>query len=473
MNSPIEQEHPDYALNVKMWKRYHDLYSGGERFRLCAAEYLIPRQKEPGDVYRERLARVFYENYIGSIIDWYMATLVRKEPVIEFEGSNDQAKAFFSRFIGNCDLRGTTLTQFYRQVLTEALVCGKAYVVADFPKASGPALTRADEDASGRSNAYLVSYTAEEVINWAMNDNGEFDWVVIRTSCLKQDSVDSFGWNKETRWIHYDRTNYAIYVQREGETPKQVELVERGQHGFACIGKVPVFELKISDGLWLTNKSALLQLEHFNKSNALGWALTMGLFATPVIFSDREFTQVTGESYYVQLGPQDRFGWTEPEGKVFQIAADNLDRLKDEIYRVCYLMQQAGNNTGQQQSGLSKQWDFSVTQEILGAYGDLMKDSIRNVLNRIAEARQDGLMVDVTGLDEFDITDFGTEANDAKSLLDLGIHSPTLKKQVFKRVALKYLSDARQEMKNRIAEEIDSDQVNSPAGSGSPPPVAG
>ena len=108
------------------------------------------------------------------------------------------------------------------------------------------------------------------------------------------------------------------------------------------------------------------------------------------------------------------------------------------------------------QSGLSKQWDFSVTQEILRAYGDVVKDSMRNVLNAIAAARQDDMTIDVTGLDEFDITDFSTEASDAQSLLNLGIESPTLKKQVYKRVALKYLCDARQEIKNRIAEEIDA-----------------
>jgi hypothetical protein len=79
------------------------------------------------------------------------------------------------------------------------------------------------------------------------------------------------------------------------------------------------------------------------------------------------------------------------------------------------------------------------------------------------------LTIDVTGLDEFDITDFGTEANDAKSLLNLGINSPTLKKQVFKRVALKYLSDARQEIKNRIADEIDAEPVGTPAGNQQPP----
>ena len=219
---------------------------------------------------------------------------------------------------------------------------------------------------------------------------------------------------------------------------------------------MPVFELRVSEGLWLTNKIALLQLEHFNKSNALGWALTMGLFAMPVIYSEREFNQITGESYYIQLGPEDRFGWTEPAGNVFQIAADNLGRLKDEIYRVSYLMQQAGDGSGAMQSGLSKQWDFSVTQEILRAYGDIVKDSMRNVLSAIVAARQDELTIDVMGLDEFDITDFSTEVADAKSLLALGIQSPTLTKQIQKRVAMKYLCDARQEIKNRIAEEIDA-----------------
>jgi hypothetical protein len=451
----IEQEHPDYTAKARMWRRYRDLYAGGEQFRGNAAEYLLRRQKEPIEVYQERLARVFYENYLGAIVDWYTATLVRREPILEFAGTNDPAKEFFGKFVQNCDLRGTTLTQFFKQQMTEALVCGKSYTVVDFPRTDGPALTRADEDESGRSRAYLVAYTADELINWSHDQQCELEWVVIRTSMLKQDSVKSFGWKRETRWIYYDREKFEIY-ERRGPDQKSIELVDQGMHGFAGIGRVPVFELKVSDGLWLTNKIALLQLEHFNKSNALGWALTMGLFAMPVIYSDKEFKQVMGESYYLQLGKEDRFGWTEPAGSVFQIAADNLSRLKDEIYRVSYLVQQAGGSTGPVQSGLSQQWDFSVTQEILRSYGSTMKDSIRNVLGAIVAARQDELAVDAMGLDEFDITDFSMEANDAKCLLDLGIQSPTLTKQIQKRVALKYLCDARQEIKNRIAEEIDA-----------------
>ena len=65
----IEHEHSEYVANQAMWRKYRDLYAGGEQLRARAAEYLIRRQKEPLEVYVERLNRVFFENYVGSIID--------------------------------------------------------------------------------------------------------------------------------------------------------------------------------------------------------------------------------------------------------------------------------------------------------------------------------------------------------------------------------------------------------------------
>jgi hypothetical protein len=451
----INREHPEYIARKAMWKQYKDLYAGGERLRMDASQYLVRRNKEPGDVYQERLSRVFYENYIGSIVDWYAATLLRRVPVIQFEGNDSGAKTFYSLLAENCDLKGTNLYEFFRQQFIQVMVCGSSFVVVDFPKSGGAALTRAEEDASGMSRAYLTDYAADEVINWNHDDSGGLDWVVIRTSYLRQSKVTDEKWEKETRWIYYDRENYEIYG-KAGES-SAVEKIDEGPHALAKQHRVPLFETKVSEGLWLMNKAALLQMEHFNKSNALSWALTMGLFATPVIYSEREWSQIVGESYYIQLGPNDRFGWTEPEGKVYQIAADNLVRLKDEIYRVCYLMNQAEGSHGGylKASGLSKQIDFSVTQEVLRSYGATVKDTMKQVLRAIAEAREDEVEIHVSGMDEFDIGDFSNDLDDAKKLLDMGIESETLKKQVFKRLALKYLSDTRQDIKNRVAEEID------------------
>lgn len=455
----INREHPEYVLRKAMWKKYRVLYSGGENMREHAFEYLVRRNKEPNDVYQERLTRVFYENYIGSTIDWYAATLLRREPGLMFDGTNESGKQFYNEFAEDCDLKGTTLAEFFRQQLVHTLVFGKTYIALDFPRSSQPASNRAEEDATGMSRAFLVEYTPDEVINWSHDKDGNLAWIVIRTSCLRQEKVTDSGWKRETRWIHYDQQNFRIYTNVEGTDAKSdIRLIDEGRHGLAAQGRVPVFQLKVSEGLWLMNKAALLQLEHFNKSNALSWALTMGLFAMPVVYSDREWNQIVGDSYYIQLGPQDKFGWTEPTGHVYQIAADNLERLKDEIYRVCYLMTQAGGSqpSALAQSGVSKQRDFAITQEVLRAYGDAVKETIKQVLRAIESARQDGLSINVSGLDEFDIGDFGNELDDAKKLLEFGIGSETLKKQLFKKLALKYFCDARQDIKTQIATEIDA-----------------
>ena len=178
------------------------------------------------------------------------------------------------------------------------------------------------------------------------------------------------------------------------------------------------------------------------------------------IYSDREWNQIVGESYFIQLGPKDKFGWTEPDGKVYQIAAEHLVMLKEEIYRVCYLPQASGEMiSGHAQSAMSKQLDFTLTQEVLAAYGATVKDCARRIVNAIVAAREDQVSVSIAGLDELNITDFGTELQQAASLLQLGIESPTLRAEIYRRLAMKYLSEARQETKEQIAREIQAQQT--------------
>lgn len=458
----INLEHPEYKAERRVWQQYSDMYLGGQHFKAHAEQYLVRRMKEPADVYSERLLRVFYENYVGSIIDWYIATLFRREPVLSFDGPNERGKQFFSNFTEDCDRKGTSLTDLFRERLVGALVHGRSHVLVDFPR-STPAINRAEEDERGNSRAYLVGYAADELINWSRDEHGTYEWVVLRTEGLKKMSIEDLEWAKETRWAYYDRNRYRIYEQTDRSDQRgDIELVAEGHHGLARQSRVPLFDLRLPEGLWLMNRAGLLQLEHFNKSNSLAWALTMGLFSMPVVYSERDWNQIVGDSYYIQLGPNDRFGWTEPEGKVFQIATDNLVRLQEEIYRICYVAQQGGNlSGGHTRSAVSKQQDFAVTQHVLRAYGDAVKDTLKRVLRAIEAAREDGLSITVAGMDEFDIGDFATELDDAERLLGLGMNSPTLKTQVFKKLALKYLCDVRQETKDQIANEIESDQIRS------------
>ncbi len=453
----IDREHPDYKIRKGMWRMYRDLYAGGEQLKVNASAYLSRRQKEPLEVYGERISRVFYENYIGSIIDWYAATLFRREPNLSFAGENDGARRFFCDFAEDCDRKQSAVSDYFRRQFVETLVTGCSYTLVDFPRVTKTPANRAEEDAMGASRAYLVEYRAEDLINWDYDEDGNYEWVVLRTSRQTQSRDGGTDPVDETRWLYYDKEKFSAYRGTGGGVGQEArpELVDEGRHGLAGLLQVPLFEMKVSEGMALMNKSALLQLEHFNKSNALAWALTMGLFAMPVVYSEREWKQIVGDSYYIQLAPGDRFGWTEPEGHVYQVAVENLSRLKDEIYRVCYMMPQAAD-ARTPQSGLSKQRDFTITNEVLRGYGDTVKDTMKRVLRAIEGARQDGLSIGVSGLDEFDVGDFSGELEDARRLLELGIQSPTLRKEVFKKLAHKYLCDTRQDVKDQIAREIEA-----------------
>ena len=80
---------------------------------------------------------------------------------------------------------------------------------------------------------------------------------------------------------------------------------------------------------------------------------------------------------------------------------------------------------------------------------------MKRILKAIESVREDGLQVNVSGLDEFDIGDFASEVDDASKLIAMNINSRTLTKQIYKKLAFKYLCDERQEIKNTIAREID------------------
>ena len=262
------------------------------------------------------------------------------------KGTNEAGKKFFAALVEDADRKGTALTDFFRRQFIESLITGASYVLVDFPRAAAQGGERARKKTRwGRRGRTWWITRADDVINWSLDERGNFEWVVIRTQTLKKDRVEDAEWRVETRWAYYDKQNFRIYVSTQddwsGERGHSWWI--EGTHGLAKLGQVPLFALRIPEGLWMLNRAGSLQLEHFNKSNALAWALTMGLFAMPVVYSDREWSQMVGESYYIQLAPEDKFGWTEPEGKVYQIAADNLTQLQEEIYRVCYLPQAGGS----------------------------------------------------------------------------------------------------------------------------------
>ena len=93
------------------------------------------------------------------------------------EGGLQSGRHFLANFADDCDQRGTTLAAFFRNCFTDALVAGRSHILLDFPKIPAVVNNRAEEDAAGVSRAYVVRYQAEDLINWSVNERGDYEWV--------------------------------------------------------------------------------------------------------------------------------------------------------------------------------------------------------------------------------------------------------------------------------------------------------
>ncbi len=239
---------------------------------------------------------MFYENYIGSIVDWYAATLFRREPLLTFEGTNDAGRRFFSEFAEDCDLqghesRGLLPAAVHRGagVRDELRAGGLSAVVAE--PAGQPGGGRRRGSVAGLSGGLLAGGTDQLE---STTSKGDFEWVVLRTRAAAEGAAGGAEWATETTWAYYDKEQFRHVPASTGRRTRRARSQcwwMRDVHGLAKQRRVPLFQLEMQEGLWLLNKAGSLQLEHFNKSNALSWALTMGLFAMPVIYSDRTGTR--------------------------------------------------------------------------------------------------------------------------------------------------------------------------------------
>jgi len=133
-------------------------------------------------------------------------------------------------------LKGTTLSEFFRQRFIQTMVCGGSFIVVDFPRigtGGAPApLTRAEEDASGRSRAYLVDYGADEVINWNYDPSGGLEWAVIThvlPATIQHRRMRK--WEREMRWIYYDLARTFRMYRKAGES-SPIELMAEGGTGW-------------------------------------------------------------------------------------------------------------------------------------------------------------------------------------------------------------------------------------------------
>jgi hypothetical protein len=468
----IDRRHDEYKLYADAWEDFALLNKGGVDLRNQFARFLVRRPMELYDVYQERAKRITQQPILGTVTGWYNAALFRRNPEIDISPEGAGNGWYADDFLTNCDLANTAFIDFFRRIFTQLQLFGRAWVLIDLPQTAAIPQSRADEQDLGLDRPYLVNYDPRQVINWKVDNFGNLSWAV--TKWVTEEAAFLGPSDKYTYWCYYDSTQYLKY-RAKGENPDlmanfvidtngnqdkaEADLVDSGPHALTPAGRPPLRCITVPEALWIANRAYLMMLDHLNQDNSYSWALFMANLAMPFICSDSQIANPKlSEAAWLKLGKDDKFGWTEPDGKSFTHAANRLEMLREEIYRAFYLQAQGRKSsaTAASSSGYSKELDMMPANDVLNGYGDIIRCAMQDVLGDVAEVRADqSTTFNVRGF-RFEVKPATESISMAQELVDLGIQSPTLEKEVFKRVARDVGDDWDPDLLDTICSEIDA-----------------
>ena len=490
----LTQEHPDYADLKDDWKKMALLYVGGHEIHQQPSTFLIRRPRELQEVYQARLDRFTYDNILGACFGWYRAAMFKNPPTIIGSSASgikgilsraansiaqlaaratgvklsNKLEEFYIAFRDDCDRRSTSLVDFFRLFWTNLALHRYSYVLIDIPQMESPAFSLKDQidagvlDAKGSPLPYLVSYSPLSVINWSNDRYGNLEWAVVqvqtsRRSFTEEDQIVDI-------WYYFDKVQYRKYEYVRAESERnstelsmsaRATLVDSGPHALSKQNTCPLLRFEVSDDLWLANRAFLPVIDYLNHENGYKWALELANLCMPVINSDDDIDPQLSEAGFIKLPKDAKYGWTEPEGKTFGRSESRLVQLREDIYRLMYLVYQGRRSTASADgaSAMAKQQDMQPAQDVMNEYGEVVCRAMQKVMNLVSRARGDGTVFDVRGM-KFGKTITLEAIQKVAAVLALGVPSDDFYREVFRQTVSEMLPDVNPDIIDGIYEDI-------------------
>jgi len=447
--------HPEYAPEIRKADFCLSAYSGGPDF--VAAGNLFRHFRENLADYDDRLSRAYYTNYCRAVVRSYLNHISRRVPYV---ATSPAAASVLAQLTSNVDRRGTTLTEFlFEQMAPLVLAMGWCGVLVDEPRKSRAAASLAD-DRAGAVFPYLVIVTPDRIINWDIDEFGNFNWVRIRQP--RENNPDPFvSPDDQTQWQYLTWTRAAWFLH-----DADAALVASGEHS---LGRVPLVivhtERNLSReiaGVGLLNDIACINREIFNISSLIQEFLyrqCFNILAVPgrVNPSPGEGAEsvALGVSNFLEYDADSSGSpsYLTPPTDPAEYLQKEREVLIAEIYRTAIIADFSDSNN-RSHSGLSKEFDFHHANRSLAKIASNWEKATARILQvAFAWLGMDAEIV-VEFNKEFNIRDVATDLANALNArnLDLG---PRAWSEVRKRVARTLLPGAGEKVMAEIDREIE------------------
>ena len=476
----LNQRHAEYdATRVNKLKL---LLNGDYEIINNAKEFMPKWKTETNNAYHDRLSFATYENNFGNIINDLSSTLFSKPvSVIEATDADNDAtpgeepdpKSPHMEWQRHFTLDDKPMEDFMREIQSESNAICKSYYGVDFK-----------EDGI-TPYAYYIDPCS--VLDWEFDECGELILLVLRNDCSVRETVRQVRntitttftvWTRDDQ-VHFDQyqITYKLDEEPKGETPVPHIAKPKVKLSFKQIPTI-ICETptSISVGALIGQAAGSL----FARYSTFLFCLNRGL--NPILtYKQGSEIPANGDlsvinedddrgNYAVNranqtgkavIGPDDELTWTEPKGTAYSITQEQLDKDKNELYRLVNSLNSIighnGVSTAQtKSSGIAKQIDNIGKEHMLEAYAKCVKEWIKKGFQIIYEALDQDVVWQCKGMDNYKVVD--EDALQAKILAlptyKTNIPSKTSYKQVLLDTAYDVHPFATAGVMNIIQQEI-------------------
>jgi hypothetical protein len=292
-----------------------------------AKRYLPPEHKEPGQAYKNRLARSPFDERYKPAIEGFSGLLSNFILADETIGAiADQQQ--------NVDQRGSSLKVFLSKLDEMALKFGHCFCLIDFPpmpidEQGNPLIRDALSERQANRRPYLVAIDPRDILNWEVDlSSGTPQILQVTIRERVQVKAGQFGSQEEIRYRVLYPGRYEVYRLVKGRpsvTSKDGWIAERVEEGAVHLDRVPLVFYSATESSLFESEPPLLNIAELNlklyqvesdyyeilhKCN-LPTPVRKGMNYNP---GEEPQPLVLGPNSFVDLPPDGDFKFAEPSG---------------------------------------------------------------------------------------------------------------------------------------------------------------
>lgn len=455
----LQVRHP--SVNIKRTLDKQALYKGGDLFEARLNEFL--HRSASDDDYRyyvkKRICANAYVNHSSAIVGFYSGFLfanpITIRPVDE-NGSTAEVDSFYSEFKDDCDGSRKDYQQFLKERFEDSS-WGNSYWIRQLPMLESDPSNRLEWEESGAGRAELSSFDATETYDWQKDDDGNFVYIVFgRTDRVRQPFGVSLA--RKRFWL-YDSENVICFehvydplfsvISDETDIP----IVAKYAHGFGSVPVNCIYEnglMEILRGPILDYLAGQLRIETILNSSAN----PIGIFLT----DDEKFAPTN--SLTVQMSKDSNFKMSTPPSEAIEWMSKTQQEKERQLYKLVNLQNSAGQDNSSYslvRSGKSRILDLDAGKITMKGYAAAISEAGERDLTAISEARgESGFTWQTEDFEQLESMDLPTLVTQTLEIKALGIPSPTLIKELYKKIGAKSIPDRDEKTKARIIAEIES-----------------